>query len=71
MNMKRWLTDHKLAIIGAVTGAIAGLLYWKFVGCSSGTCMISSKPLNSAVYFSVTGALIFSVFKKEKEDRQA
>ena len=29
-------------IIGTVAGAAGGFLYWKFIGCVSGTCTIKS-----------------------------
>jgi len=53
--------------MGAIIGGILGFLYWKFIGCSSGSCTISSKPINSNVYFSLMGALLFGIFKKEKK----
>jgi len=53
--------------MGAIAGAIGGFLYWKFVGCSSGTCMITSSPRNSSLYFAVMGAILFGIFKKEKK----
>lgn len=53
--------------LGLVVGAIAGFLYWKFVGCSSGTCAITSSPLNSTLYFAGLGALLsHSVFPSNK-----
>ena len=52
-------------MIGAFLGAIAGYFYWQQVGCSSGTCMITSKPVNSTVYGAMMGALLLSMFKKE------
>lgn len=52
-------------MIGILAGAIAGYFYWYQVGCASGTCMITSKPVNSAVYGSLLGALLFGMFKKE------
>ena len=60
-----WLKNNKLAIAGVGIGAIAGFAYWKFIGCNSGTCMITSKPLNSSLYGSLMGYLLFSIFKKE------
>jgi len=50
-----------LLAVGAFAGAVAGYLYWKFIGCNSGTCLISSKPLNSTLYFSVMGALLMNI----------
>lgn len=65
--MKRWFSNNKLYIIGAVVGSIAGYLYWFKVGCVSGTCLITSKPLNSTIYGAVMGALLFGLFKKENK----
>jgi hypothetical protein len=62
--MKSWLQKNYLSVIGIFVGAITGYFYWKEVGCASGTCMISSKPLNSTLYFAVLGFLVFSMFKK-------
>ena len=63
--MPSWVLKNKLSIIGIVIGAIAGFLYWKFIGCASGTCMITSKPINSTLYGGLMGYLIFNIFKKE------
>ncbi|PVD52420.1 hypothetical protein DC498_09950 [Terrimonas sp.] len=62
--MSSLLKKNLLVIIGIIAGAIAGFLYWKFVGCTSGTCPITSKPLNSSVYGAVMGGLLFSMLKK-------
>ncbi len=65
--MKKWFNINLLYIIGAFVGAIAGYLYWHQIGCSSGTCIITSKPLNSTVYGALMGALLFGIFKKENK----
>ena len=57
---------YKGDLIGITLGAVAGFLYWKFVGCSSGTCMITSKPINSTLYGAVMGFLVAGIFKKDK-----
>ena len=62
-----WIQKNILGIIGIVIGAIAGFAYWRFIGCNSGTCMITSKPLNSTLYGSLMGYLLFSIFKKEQK----
>lgn len=67
--IKKIITNNRLLIAGAALGAIAGYLYWQQVGCSSGTCMITSKPLNSTIYGSVMGALLFTMFKKENSTK--
>ena len=45
-------------IIGAAIGGLLGFLYYKFIGCASGTCPITSKPLNSVLYGAVMGLLL-------------
>ncbi len=50
--------------IGIVVGAIAGYLYYYYIGCASGTCSITSKPLNSSLYGAVMGGLLFNMFVK-------
>lgn len=61
-----FINNHKLTLIGIFIGAIAGYLYYHFVGCASGTCAITSKPLNSALYGAMMGGLLLNLFKKEK-----
>jgi hypothetical protein len=65
--MKKWLLTNKLYFIGAAIGAIGGFLYWKHVGCLTGTCAITSNPFRSTLYFAALGALIIGSFKKEKK----
>lgn len=68
--MKKFVNNNWLYLVGATVGAIAGYIYYKQIGCSTGTCMITSKPLNSTVYFAVMGALVFGMFKKETHAQQ-
>jgi hypothetical protein len=65
--MKKWISNNLIYIIGAAVGAAAGFIYWQQVGCTSGTCAITSKPVNSSVYGAVMGTLLFGLFKKEKK----
>ncbi len=59
-----FLKSNSLLILGVIIGGIAGFLYWNFIGCNTGTCAITSKPLNSSIYGSVMGGLVFSLIKK-------
>jgi hypothetical protein len=61
--MKKWLLNNKLTVIGAIAGAIGGYLYYYFVGCASGTCGITSSPINSTLYFAILGGLIVNLIK--------
>ncbi len=66
--MKNWIKNNLLYFIGAVVGAIAGYIYWQQVGCVSGTCMITSKPVNSTLYGALLGSLLFGLFKKQPKN---
>ncbi len=47
-------------IIGAIVGGGLGFAYYKFIGCSSGTCPLTGNPIISTIYGAVLGALIGS-----------
>lgn len=59
-----------LTAVGIIVGLMAGYAYYHFVGCNSGTCAITSKPLNSTLYGGLMGGLLFNLFvtsPKKKE----
>jgi hypothetical protein len=62
--MTALLKKYKIDLIGIAIGTLAGFLYWKFIGCSSGTCMITSRPINSSLYGALMGYLVAGMFKK-------
>lgn len=66
LTLKKWLTKNKFSLIAAIIGAVLGYLYWNFVGCSSGTCAITSSPINSTIYGALMGFLIVGIFKTDK-----
>ena len=45
-------------IVGGAIGGILGFLYYRFVGCSTGSCPLTSNPYTSTLYGIVIGALI-------------
>lgn len=53
-------------IPGGAIGLLAGYLYWQQIGCSSGSCPITSSPVNSSLYGALMGGLVVSMFRKEK-----
>ncbi len=69
--MKNWIIKNKLYFIGASIGAVAGFIYWKYVGCLTGTCAITSSPVNSTIYFAFFGAVLFGAFKKSAKETEA
>ena len=48
--------------IGVIVGLLAGYLYYQEIGCLSGSCAITSKPLNSTLYGGLMGGLLFNLF---------
>lgn len=60
---KYWLT-----LTGIVLGLGAGYLYWQQIGCLSGSCPITSSPVNSSLYGALMGGLVVNMFKKEKSN---
>lgn len=67
--MENFIKKYKLGLIGIVLGGILGYAYYYFIGCNTGTCSITSKPINSSVYGMVMGYLILSTFEKTKENK--
>jgi hypothetical protein len=63
MKMLAFIKKHKLTFIGAFIGAIGGYSYYYFVGCQSGTCAITSSPVNMLLYGILLGGLLFNIFE--------
>lgn len=63
------MTNRNIIItsIGIFLGAIAGYLYYHYIGCASGNCAITSKPMNSTLYGGLLGGLFFNLFVKEEK----
>ena len=56
-----------LSIIGLVVGAIGGYIYYKEVGCVSGTCAITSNPYMSIAWGGAFGYLVLDMFNGKKQ----
>jgi uncharacterized protein YacL len=50
-------------LLGIVIGAVLGYAYYRFIGCSSGACPITSNPYISSIYGAVMGVLLSGALK--------
>lgn len=66
--MKEFIKKNLLKIIGIILGSISGFAYYFYIGCTSGTCPITSNPYISIIYGGVVGYLITDLFKKKKKE---
>lgn len=52
-------------LVGAVLGAFVSLAYYKFVGCRTGTCPITSDLYASALFGIVLGAVLSVIIRSD------
>jgi len=55
---RRW----RRPVLFTVGGALVGLGYYYFVGCSTGSCPITANPISSMIYMAIVGWLLSGVF---------
>ncbi len=61
--MSEFIRKNRLPLIFGVLGATGGFLYWRFVGCLSGTCPIQSVWYWSTLWGTAVGYLIGDTIK--------
>lgn len=71
---KTLIKRYWLTLVGAIIGAVGGYLYWRYVGCSTGNCPITSSPINSTLWGTVMGGLSGNILqpivsKKSEQDK--
>ena len=66
--MMQFIRKNKFYLIGGAVGGAGGYLYYFYVGCSSGSCPITSSPVMSIIWGAAMGGLLLSLFKKTKKD---
>ena len=67
-KIKGFVQRNLLTLIGVAAGMVGGYLYWRFVGCSSGSCPITSSPVITALWGAVFGDLLLSMFKVRRNE---
>ena len=65
--MKIVLLTNWHYILGLLVGVVTGLVYWKYVGCLTGICSITTNPIRSMAYFGLMGALLFGMFERDEK----
>lgn len=61
--MNDFLKKNKFPLIFGLAGALGGFLYWRFVGCTSGTCPIQSVWYWSTLWGTAVGYLVGDMIK--------
>ena len=56
--MRTLLIRFKRTILAGILGAVMGYTYFHIVGCSAGSCVLSSHPLISISYGAVMAVLV-------------
>ena len=56
--MKKGIRGIIRPVLFTAAGALVGLIYYLLIGCESGTCAISSNPINSMAYFGFVGLIM-------------
>ncbi len=56
------------SIAGLLIGIIGGYIYYRYIGCSSGGCAITSIPWLTMLWGAIAGYLIGDLFKKKAKN---
>lgn len=69
--MVELILRNRLVLLGGLLGAIGGYLYYHFIGCTTGSCAITSQPVSSTLYGAFMGGLLLSMVRREPTDSSA
>lgn len=65
--VKKYL--YTRTFLGVIIGIVGGFAYYYYIGCSSGSCPITSNPYISVLYGGLMGGILF--YKPKKKKNQA
>lgn len=68
-----YFKNKKFLILASAIGLglLAGFLYWRFVGCTSGSCPLTAKWYTSTLFGGVFGYLIGDSFTSKQKGNQS
>lgn len=64
------LTSILRAIALPLVGSAGGFLYYRYVGCATGPCAVTSSPWLSTGFGCVLGSLLYTVLRPGRGKRQ-
>lgn len=62
MKIKNKKTKIIIYSASTLIGLIAGFVYYKTIGCNTGSCTIKSSPILSSCFGGILGFLISNIF---------
>ena len=65
MGVRKQFSNKRIMIItiSVIAGGVLGFLYWKYIGCVSGNCAITSVWYKSTLYGMLMGGMVFYLIK--------
>ena len=72
MSVFKNIDKRKVVItsIAIALGSISGFAYWYFIGCTSGTCPLTSNWHSTTLVGGVFGYLLSDSFKTKKKEEE-
>lgn len=65
-----WAIYYRNTLLGVLLGMFIGYAYYALIGCNSGSCAITSNPLNSVLYGALMGGLVVGIPREETNKKQ-
>jgi len=69
--MKKLWNKKNIKWALALAGGIGGYIYWKYVGCLSGSCPMQQNWVLSTLWGAGMGYLVGDMFKTDKPEKQS
>ncbi len=69
LNIIKRTLNYKF-LLSILIGAILGYAYYYYIGCSTGSCAISSNPYSSIMYGMLLGGVLAYGKKRNKEEEE-